>query len=113
MDVVHQNDAAAFLVQPLHGALYDRARGAATPPIVGVDVGAPGDKLFALQELVDRIGAAETRDAEEGRERLGVTQRSRDGIDAVVDLTLHPLHRQALEDAWMVLAVSADGVALV
>jgi site-specific DNA recombinase len=74
---------------------------------------APGDKLFALQELVDRIGAAEARDAEEGRERLGVAERGGDRIDAAVNLALDPLHRQALEGVRMVLAVSADGVAFV
>ena len=71
MDVVHQNDAAAFCVQLPHGAFHDRSRTAAAPPIVCVDVRAPGDKLLALQEPFNRIGAAEVRNAEEERERLG------------------------------------------
>ena len=71
MDVVHQNDAAAFCVQLPHGAFHDHSRTAAAPPIVCVDVRAPGDKLLALQEPFNRIGAAEVRNAEEERERLG------------------------------------------
>src|SRR5262245_56255324 len=110
MDVVHQNDAAAFRIQPSHSALHDRAWGAAAPPIVRIDIGAPGDKLFALQEPFNRIGATEARNAEERRERLGVAERGRDRIDAAVDLALDSAHRQALEGAWMVLAVSADGM---
>jgi hypothetical protein len=74
MDIVHQNDAAAFRVQPPHGAFYDRFRTAAAPPIVRVDVRAPGDQLFALQEPFNRIGAAEVRNAEEERERFGVAK---------------------------------------
>jgi hypothetical protein len=66
---------------------------------------------IALQEPVNRIGAPEARQAEEGRERLGVAERGRDRIDAVVDLALDPLHRQALEGMRMALAVSTDGVA--
>src|SRR5262249_12777891 len=113
MDVVHQNDAASLRVQPLHGALHDRFRGAAAPPIVRVDIRAPDDKVLALQESFDRIGTAEARHAEEGRERLSVAECSYNRIDAVVDLALNPTHRQALEGAWMVLAVSADGTAFV
>src|SRR4029077_8773432 len=112
MDVVHQNDAAAFRIQPPHGALHNRFWGAAAPPIVRVDVHAPGDKLLALQEPFNRIGAAEVRNAEEGRERFGVAERGRDRTDAAVDLALNPPHRQALE-MWVVLAVSADGMAFV
>ena len=113
MDVVHQNDAAAFCVQSPHGAFHDRSRTAAAPPIVRVDVRAPSDKPFALQEPFNRISAAQARHAEEGRERLGVAERSRDRIDAAVDLALDPLNRQVLEGVWMALAVSADGVAFV
>src|SRR4030095_9547226 len=112
MDVVHQNDAAAFRVQPPHGALHDRSRAAAAPPIVRVDVRAPGDKLFALQEPFNRIGAAEVRNTEEERERLGVAKCGGDRIEAAVAIATTPPHRQALE-VWMVLAVSADGMAFV
>src|SRR5215510_13849099 len=105
MDVMHQNDAAAFRVQPSHGALHDRFWTAATPPIVCVDIGTPDDKLFALQEPFNRIGAAEVRNAEERRERLGVAECGRYRIDAAVDLALNPPHRQALE-VWVVFAVS-------
>src|SRR5262249_62424556 len=113
MDVVHQNDTASFRVPPLHGALHGRLRGAAAPPIVGVDIRAPDDKVLALQESFDRIGAAEARHAEEGRERLSGAECGCKRIDAVVALALNPPHRQALEGAWMVLAVSADGTAFV
>src|SRR5262249_57792309 len=87
--------------------------GAAAPPIVRVDIRAPDDKVPALQESFDRIGAAEARHAEEGRERLSGAECGCNRIDAVVDLALNPPHRQALEGAWMVLAVSADGMAFV
>src|SRR5262249_27870358 len=109
MDVVHQNDATSMRVQPLHGALHDRFRGAAAaPPIVRVDIGAPDDKVLALQEPFNRIGAAEARHAEEWRERLSVAECGCNRIDAVVDLAFNPPHRQALEGTWMVLAVRAD-----
>src|SRR4029453_15216405 len=101
------NDAAALRIQPPHGAFHDRSRTAAAPPIVCVDVRAPGDKLLALQEPFNRIGAAEVRNAEERREGLGVAKCGGDRIDAAVDLALTPPHRQARE-IWMVLAVSAD-----
>ena len=101
MDVVHQNDAAFMRIQAPHGAIHDRFRGAAAPPIVRVDIRAPDDKVLALQESFDRIGAAEARHAEEGRERLSVAECGCNRIDAVVDLALNPTHRQALEGAWM------------
>src|SRR5262249_31278832 len=113
MDVVHQNDTASFRVQPLHGALHDRFRGAAAPPIVGVDIRAPDDKVLARKEPFDGLGAAEAGRGEEGRERLGGAGCGCNRIDAVVALALTPPHRQALEGAWMVLAVSADGMAFV
>ena len=70
MDVVHQNDAAAFRIQPPHGALHHRSRGAAAPPIVGIDVRAPGDKLFTLQEPFDFVGAAEAGMRKKGESAL-------------------------------------------
>jgi len=86
----------AFSVQPPHGAFHDRSWTTAAPPIVRVDIRAPGDKLFALQEPFNRIGAAEVRNAEEGRERFGIAECGRDRIDAAIDLTLNPPRRQTL-----------------
>jgi len=111
MDVVHQNDAAAFRVQPPHGAFHDRSRTAAAPPIVRVDVRAPGDQLFALQEPFNRIGAAEVRNE---KNESALASPSAAVTELMPPSTSRSTRRiDRCSKAWMVLTVSADGVAFV
>jgi hypothetical protein len=44
VDVVQQQNAAAFGVKPLYGALHDLLRSDSPEPIVGNDVRAPGNQ---------------------------------------------------------------------
>ena len=61
--------AAALGFEPPHGAVDDRLRTDAAEPVVGDDVGTPGDQVMRREEILRRLGAAEAGDAEEGRQR--------------------------------------------
>ena len=64
-------------------------------------------------EAFHDIGAAEARDPEERRQRLGIAERGVDRGDAAVDLALDPGLPQMFETERMILAMGAERVALI
>src|SRR4029077_11327244 len=100
--------AARF--EPAHGTADDLARLDAVEPVVGYRVGAEDDERPRGKLLLDRFRLRQAGDAKEWRHFLGVAKRGAYGGNAVVDLVLQLLDREALEAGRMILAVRADRV---
>lgn len=58
VDVVQQQDATAFGLQPLQRPLHDGLRADVPEPVVGDHVRAPGHQRLRGEEIVRRFGAA-------------------------------------------------------
>ena len=86
---MQQQDAAAFGVEPLHGALHDLVRRDSSEPVVSNDVCA----RLRCEKAVNGVGTREARNSEKRRDRLSITNCRFDSGDAVINLVLDKWQR--------------------